>query len=98
MNRHTSWSLAAVILLILGFATPAVSTAADAVIWWPINERTITPQGARQIIPRVYRTFALDQAALNARLAAAPLERRAAAGRPAVILPLPLPDGTFGRF
>jgi len=62
------------------------------------HESAITAQGARPIIPRAYRTFALDQAALSARLLAAPLEHSAAAARATVLLPLPLPDGTFGRF
>jgi hypothetical protein len=98
MNRHTTWSLATLLLLILGLSSPAVSTAADAMIWWPISERTIPRQGARPIVPRAYRTFRLDQAALRARLAAAPLEYSAAAARATVTLPLPLPDGTFGQF
>jgi hypothetical protein len=85
-------------LLLLGLSSPALTSAADAEIWRPINERAISPQGARLIVPRAYRTFALDQAALSAQLAAAPLERSAAAGRTTVTLPLPLPDGTFGRF
>jgi Metallo-peptidase family M12B Reprolysin-like/Calx-beta domain len=98
MYRHTSWSLATQMLLILGLSSPAVIVAADAVIWWPINERAITRPGARPIVPRAYQTFALDQVALRARLAAAPLEYSAAARRAPVTLPLPLPDGTFGRF
>jgi hypothetical protein len=98
MHRHTRWHLATLILLILGLSSPAAISAADAVIWRPIDERAITSQGARPIIPRAYRTFALDQAALGARLAAAPLEHSAARARTTVTLPLPLPDGTFGRF
>lgn len=70
MYRHTSWNLAALILLIFGLSSPAATAAADGVIWWPINERMITRQGTRPIVPRTYRTFALDQAALNTRLAA----------------------------
>src|SRR5262245_515287 len=98
MYRHTHWKLAALILLIFGLSSPAAISAADSVIWRPIDERAITPKGARPIVPRRYRTFALDQAALAARLAAAPLEHSAAAARSTVTLPLPLPDGTFGNF
>ena len=98
MHRHTRWRLATLILLILGLSSPAAVSAADPAIWWPIDERAIAPQGARPIVPRKYHTFALDQAALAARLAAAPLEHSAAAARPTVTLPLPLPDGAFGNF
>ncbi|MEO7908957.1 MAG: reprolysin-like metallopeptidase, partial [Roseiflexaceae bacterium] len=98
MYRHTFWSLATLTLLLFNLSSPATLAATDAVIWWPISERTITPPGDRLIVPRVYRTFALDQVALSARLAAAPLEHSAAAGRTTVTLPLPLPDGTFGLF
>ena len=97
MYRHTIWSLATLTLLIFSLSSPAAIAATDAMIWRPINERTITLQGDRLIVPRVYRTFALDQVALSARLAAAPLEHGAAAGRTTVTLLLPLPDGTFGR-
>jgi hypothetical protein len=98
MYRHTNLNLAALILLIFGLASPAAIAAADAAIWRPIDERAIALQGARLIVPRTYRTFALDLAALNTRLAAAPLEHSAAAARTTVMLPLPLPDGTLGNF
>lgn len=95
MYRHTTQSLVTLLLLVVGLAGSTLVSAQDAVIWRPIEERTIVPQGPRAIIPRAYRTFALDQAALNARLATAPLERSASSR---ATLQLPLPDGSLGRF
>jgi hypothetical protein len=98
MNRHARWHFTTLFLLILGLSSPAIGAVAEPMIWWPISERTIPLQGARPIVPRAYRTFGLDQAALRARLAVAPLEHSAAAGGALVTLPLPLPDGTLGQF
>lgn len=97
MDRHMNWNMLMLVLVIVGLASPVASVAADAVIWRPINEHTMTPQGTRLIVPHTYRTVALDQAALNMRLAAAPLEHSIAARTPVTLL-LPLPDGTFGTF
>jgi len=67
--------------------------------WTDVAESLLQTQSAqRLIVPDRYRTVALDRAALEKLLAQAPVEGRQAARSSAVILALPLPDGTFGRF
>lgn len=68
-------------------------------IWQDVDELTLrdNDQG-RQIIPEKYRLVKADMAALDERLSQAPLEFSQAARRSQVILPLPLPDGSLGRF
>ena len=58
----------------------------------------VQPQGERRITPQLYRTFALDRAALQPLLAAAPERFTVAAADNSTVLLLPLPDGSMGRF
>ena len=67
-------------------------------IWVDVPETSFRPRGERLIVPDRYRTLALNEPALQALLATAPLEGDQAARTGPVILALPLPDGTFGRF
>jgi hypothetical protein len=52
----------------------------------------------RTIVPKSYKTFSLNKTNLEAILRNAPVEFTAAAQNSAVILTLPMPDGTFSRF
>jgi hypothetical protein len=69
-------------------------------LWQAVDEARLpaAPAGTRIIVPRRYRTFALNGLTLRTLLAAAPLEftERAAGGR--VTVGLPTPDGTLSRF
>ena len=66
----------------------------------PVFGQAASIQGPPQfdVLPVQFRTVRLDQAALLALLAQAPLEGTPAAATGAVTLALPLPDGSFGRF
>src|SRR5688500_9260691 len=89
-----------VITLIAGstvVALPPASAAADSV-WRDVTELQISPSGARHIVPLAYRTVALDMNALRAQLATAPWELTEQSRSVAVIVELPEPDGTMGRF
>jgi hypothetical protein len=77
--------------------TPTPVSAADA-IWRDVAERQIPSSGIRQIIPLAYRTVRLDMNALRAQLATAPWELTEAAKNAPLIIELPEPDGTMGRF
>ena len=77
-------------------AAPEGAQSADG-LWQDVAEATLRPAGERVIVPDAYRTLSLDWTSLNNLLAAAPAEL--AAGEAAdVILSLPLPDGSYGRF
>ena len=92
-------------LLLLGALLFAVwiglsvrNAAADAQLWTDVAEADIVLQGERRIIPDRYRTLALNDAALQTALAAAPLEFSPAAETRAAEIVLPLPDGSLARF
>ncbi|CAN5609361.1 zinc-dependent metalloprotease family protein [soil metagenome] len=67
-------------------------------IWAEADQARMPTQAQRLIIPKQYRALSLNVSALQQRLKATPLERSAAAQSTQVLLSLPLPDGTFGRF
>lgn len=63
-------------------------------LWTDIAESTIQIEGERQLIPKKYRTIALDVETLKTVLNEAPPEY---SSNP-VTLALPMPDGTFQEF
>jgi hypothetical protein len=92
--------MAILVLLTGSLYTSSAANAASQIdqdMWRDVEEASITPSVARQIIPNKYRTIAADLAALDALLASTPQENTAVESAE-VVLPLPLPDGTFGRF
>lgn len=70
-------------------------------IWTDIPEKAIpaSKKAVRHIVPRSYRTVRLDLTQIQPLLVAAP-ERFRPAGGPEqeIVLTLPLPDGSWGRF
>ncbi len=70
---------------------PAASTSADGV-WSDLNEATLSAsvRAQRTLTPRKYRTLAANLGTLDRLLAQARTR--------VVVLTLPLPDGTFGKF
>ncbi len=77
-------------------AAPVGAQSADG-LWQDVNEAAMRPAGERLIVPTAYRTLALDWTALHSLLANAPAGV-AEAEIAGVILSLPLPDGSYGRF
>jgi hypothetical protein len=67
-------------------------------VWRFVDETAIVSTGERVIIPDVFRTARLDPAALTQLLSKAPLEFTQEATSNAVVLSLPLPDGSFSMF
>ncbi|MFO1350505.1 MAG: zinc-dependent metalloprotease family protein [Gammaproteobacteria bacterium] len=90
-------SLFRVVLLLALLSTPLFVAAEDSPdgVWSDVGAERIAATGKRPIIPDHYRALRLDQAALAALLAQAPMED---SGTTAIILTLPLPAGGFGRF
>ena len=78
----------------------AAAQVAGEELWRDVDESFLKTITERDIVPEKYRTLALDLAALDGLLAAAPLENVTDLAQPQadVILGLPLPDGGFGRF
>ena len=70
---------------------PATSTSADGV-WSDLNEATLSAsvRAQRSLTPRKYRTLAANLDTLDRLLAQARTS--------VVVITLPLPDGTFGKF
>ena len=67
-------------------------------MWEAVNASSLNPAAKRLIVPAIYRTVRVDNAALAQTLAAAPMEfTRDAAANPGIIY-LPMPDGTMARF
>src|SRR5690606_19539656 len=95
--------LVLLVLLVAGLYSSSAANAAVQTgpeIWRDVGAAeaaTLTSDAARLVVPSQYRTVVADLAALDALLESAP-EERAADGSTEVLLPLPLPDGTFGRF
>lgn len=105
-KRSVVIQIVVLVLLVLLVAGLYSSSAANAAvqtgpeIWRDVGAAeaaTLTSDAARLVVPSQYRTVVADLAALDALLESAP-EERAADGSTEVLLPLPLPDGTFGRF
>ncbi|MCP4418398.1 MAG: hypothetical protein GY805_17405, partial [Chloroflexi bacterium] len=72
--------------------------SADA-IWQDVNEATMRPAGEREIVPTAYRLISLDWTALNSLLANVPdVPEGATEAAAEIVLSLPLPDGSYGRF
>ena len=68
-------------------------------LWREIDDAALQQrQLMRPIVPRQYRTFALDQNALKNLLQQAPMEFTEAARSSSLTISLPMPDGTFARF
>ncbi|MBA3351444.1 MAG: hypothetical protein H0U23_03295, partial [Blastocatellia bacterium] len=71
---------------------------AQSALWQNANEKSITVRAPRHIVPKAYRTVHLDQGALTQVLAQAPMEFTEEANKSAVVMSIPMPDGTLARF
>jgi hypothetical protein len=67
-------------------------------IWRDVEESSIRFFGERRIVPRSYRTLAIDSTALASALALAPPEGISGSGSFEATLTLPLPGGELARF
>jgi subtilisin-like proprotein convertase family protein len=85
--------LLCILLFLQGYALYSQS------IWTDLSEQNIPATASqRETAPRSYRMVLLDLAQLRTLLSAAPMRFTAAAADQEVVLPLPLPDGGWGRF
>lgn len=87
-----------VVFIVASASAQSTHPAPGADLWVDTDEATLPAGGERLIVPQVYRTLTLNPDALQAILAAAPLEASAGAANSATIITLPLPNGTWARF
>ncbi|MBC7911850.1 MAG: hypothetical protein H7Y30_15190, partial [Pyrinomonadaceae bacterium] len=79
----------------------AVAQAGDKsgdLIWQPIEESSIVGRRPVEALPASYLTLRLDHAALMRKLSQAPMEFTEAARNSMVVMPLPMPDGSYAKF
>ncbi|MAU02085.1 MAG: hypothetical protein CL608_33530 [Anaerolineaceae bacterium] len=74
-----------------------IGAQSDDGLWQDVDEATLRLSSERPIVPTAYRVVSLDWNKLNGLLANTP-DSVAEAANSEVILSLPLPDGTYGRF
>src|SRR5450432_1776105 len=100
LSKKTKVLLLATSTLVLLFAAAPVGRSASQSneMWQNIEERSLNDAGQRLIVPSAYRTVRLNQAALKAALAKAPMEFTLEATQHPAIIDLPMPDGTLARF
>jgi hypothetical protein len=94
--RQVSAVALAVIIGLAGLAP--VAAAQDGRALWTDVAATDAPAVDRPTAPLAYRTLALDDAGMEAFLAAAPLEDRPGDLSRGHLVALPLPDGTFATY
>lgn len=77
---------------------PRKSQTKQTPLWREINENNLAGRENRQTTPEKYRVFRLNETALQAILAAAPVKNANAALGDETVLQVPLPDGKIVRF
>ena len=88
--------LFAVILFSASALSVAAALPSDDGVWTPIDKGELRAPGAKaESLPTAYEAFRLNRPALEAVLNRAPEEYSYGAE---VVLSLPMPDGSFGRF
>jgi hypothetical protein len=100
VSKQRAISLLVPATFVLSIAAAVLAHAArqpNEAMWNFVEEHAFDQSAHRLIVPMVYRTVRVDQAALAQTLAGAPMEfTRDATQNP--IIYLPMPDGTMARF
>ncbi len=85
-------------LLVAGIGVFCGATLVAQPLWVPISEAAISSSRAKAATLKAYHTTALNQDALTALLAQAPMEFSAGANLRPPTLELPMPNGSLARF
>jgi N-acetylneuraminic acid mutarotase len=96
--RKTSLFVSTFLLLVATVIPGQAASQPDPRMWQSVEQSSLDPAADRLIVPAIYRTVRVDNAALAQALAAAPMEFTAAASNNPGIIYLPMPDGTVARF
>ncbi|MBZ0199412.1 MAG: T9SS type A sorting domain-containing protein [Ignavibacteriaceae bacterium] len=94
MNNYLRFCL----FLIVGLAIFSSSLFAQSELWKDVSESDIILKGEKLINPTEYRTVSLEVEAMKNLLDNAPMEYSSAGTNRPLLVTLPLPDGSFGRF
>ena len=97
-TRLVAFALLAALLITQRPVSLRAAQLAGAGIWQTASEQSIPGASRRSNIGGQYAVVRLDRSALDDQLARAPKEDDSSPSRQDVIIPLPLPDGRFGRF
>ena len=85
------------IVIVVFISAPALAQRKS--LWSDVAETKIrVAQGARVIVPHVYRTVALNQSALKSLLKSLPMESNVSVRNSSRIITLPMPDGSYQSF
>ncbi len=98
---HRGLTVAALLIVLISPSLASAQVVGDE-LWRDVDESFLKTVTERDIVPREYRTVALDMVGLEALLASAPFENSTdltrLPGTGGTLLSLPLPDGGFSRF
>lgn len=99
MSKHQRYFTSAFTLFVFLFSGTALAeqSSSDG-LWTEIKASSLAAKPQMPTMPATYRTLSLNQSALAALLARAPMEFTDKAKNTQVIITLPKPDGSFVRF
>ena len=99
MSKKFRFISSAIALFSLFFVASALAeqTSSDG-LWTEVKANSIAARPQMAVMPTTYRALSLNQNALAALLARAPMEFTAQAKTTKVLITLPKPDGSFVRF
>ena len=99
MSKQLRYLTLAILLLVLflGASARAEQTSNDG-LWKEMKASSLTGKPQMREMPATYRALSLNQSAMTALLARAPMEFTAKAKTTEVVITLPKPDGSFVRF
>ncbi|MEZ5427595.1 MAG: zinc-dependent metalloprotease family protein [Pyrinomonadaceae bacterium] len=97
-KKNQSILLFIITMLVISTSVMAGRRSNDK-IWQEIDDANLKQRGGERFVsPLVYKTFRLNKRALQPILDKAPLEFLTVGQNSDVILTIPMPDGSFGRF
>ena len=98
-DRFRMKYMRALLIILLFVVTVPVSAFAESPLWQDVKESFIAAaSGQRAVVPKNYRTLRLNTDAMSQLLAGAPMEFTEAAANGAVLMTIPMPDGSLARF
>ena len=98
MSKHLQYFSSALILFVLlGSGTALAEQTSNDGLWKEIKASSLSGRPQMATVPATYRTLSLNQNALAALLARAPMEFTDKAKTTEVLITLPKPDGSFVR-
>src|SRR5687767_13649191 len=99
MSKHLRLFTSAFVLVLLFSALRAnAEEASSDGLWREVKASSLAGKSQMAALPAAYRALSLNQDAMTALLARAPMEFTPAARSNHVVITIPMPDGAFARF